>query len=85
MTTCYWVAICLVSLEKLTCRTESTPLKNLTVHSIVIVNKIYSANPGFVTMALYALFQKDPITTEGGVVFQINLEFVEFVGSQGNF
>ena len=34
---------------KLTCRTESAPLKNLTVHSIIIVNKICRANSYFVT------------------------------------
>ena len=30
--------------NKLTCRTDSTPLKNSTVHSIVIIQKIYSMN-----------------------------------------
>ena len=36
-------------INKLTCWREGTPLKNLTVHSIASVHKIYSANSGFVT------------------------------------
>ena len=36
--------------NKLTCQPKSAPLKNLTVHSIVIIiHKIYNANSGFVT------------------------------------
>ena len=34
---------------KLACLAESTPLKNLIVHSIAIIHKIYSANSCFVT------------------------------------
>ena len=36
-------------LDKLTYWTESIPLKNLIVHSIVIIHEIYSVNFGFVT------------------------------------
>ena len=32
----------LIKNTKLTCRTESAPLKNLTVHSTIIIHKIYS-------------------------------------------
>ena len=35
--------------NKLTCRAESALLKNLTLHSVVIIHKIYSVNSGFVT------------------------------------
>ena len=36
-------------LYKLTCQPKNALLKNLTVHSIVIILKIYNVNSGFVT------------------------------------
>ena len=35
-------------LKQADCRRESAPLKNLTVHSIVIIHKIYGANSSFI-------------------------------------
>ena len=61
--------------NKLTCQPISAPLKNLTIHSVVIILKIYNANSGLVRGWHYMpsasgkKTQNDPIRTEGGVAF----------------
>ena len=48
-----WMIANKLKINKLNCRTERAPLKILTLHSIVIVHKSYSANFGFVTGCHY--------------------------------
>ena len=50
--TCLCIMISQCAL-KLTYRMESAPLKNLTVHAIIIIYKIHSTNSGVVRMTLY--------------------------------